>query len=244
MYNLLMFIPLNGNHSSKTFTSFPSTHLQPPQAPDKSVVRPVAVLKKALELIKSKWISKHNYHHTCEQLKSVRQDLTVRPSVFYSLIFSIIISFSPQPSKYNERQRQTLLLQWHLPHSNLSYPSLLFQSFTVIPLFHHYSISSPSFYSFSILSSFYSFTTVAPLHHPPPPTIRCKARGTNSRCRCMRRTLASPSNRVITRSSTNARPSLRPSTMNTSLATTSSFLPTASSTTSTPRTPQVLDAFF
>ena len=48
------------------------------QAPSASQIRPLPVLKKSLELVIKKWKAKHDYHHTCEQLKSIRQDLTVR----------------------------------------------------------------------------------------------------------------------------------------------------------------------
>lgn len=51
------------------------------QAPDPAMVRPQDVLKKSLEMVKQKWKSKPDYHFTCEQLKAIRQDLTV--SIFF-----------------------------------------------------------------------------------------------------------------------------------------------------------------
>ncbi|KAK4544101.1 hypothetical protein LTR36_004599 [Oleoguttula mirabilis] len=50
--------------------------LTAPPAPD--TVRPLPVLEKALNHIRSKWKKEHNYNYACDQLKSMRQDLTVQ----------------------------------------------------------------------------------------------------------------------------------------------------------------------
>lgn len=50
--------------------------LTAPPAPD--VVRPQPVLEKALAHIREKWKKEHNYTYACDQLKSLRQDLTVQ----------------------------------------------------------------------------------------------------------------------------------------------------------------------
>ena len=50
--------------------------LTAPPAPD--TVRPLPVLEKALNHIRSKWKQEHNYNYACDQLKSMRQDLTVQ----------------------------------------------------------------------------------------------------------------------------------------------------------------------
>ncbi|XP_062370549.1 LOW QUALITY PROTEIN: leukocyte receptor cluster member 8 [Cinclus cinclus] len=47
-------------------------------APDPATVRPVPVLRQALALVRSHWTQHRDYAWACEQLKSLRQDLTVQ----------------------------------------------------------------------------------------------------------------------------------------------------------------------
>ncbi|EGY19558.1 hypothetical protein VD0002_g5412 [Verticillium dahliae] len=53
-------------------------YLRLTSAPIPSLVRPEPVLHQTLDLLKKKWRKESNYSYICDQLKSVRQDLTVQ----------------------------------------------------------------------------------------------------------------------------------------------------------------------
>lgn len=47
-------------------------------APNPDTVRPLPVLERMFDLLKLKWTKEQNYSYTCDQFKSIRQDLTVQ----------------------------------------------------------------------------------------------------------------------------------------------------------------------
>jgi len=61
-----------------TSTSLEKPYLRLTSSPDPRQVRPLKVLKQSLELIKTRYLSDDNYSYACDQLKSIRQDLTVQ----------------------------------------------------------------------------------------------------------------------------------------------------------------------
>ncbi|RKP24142.1 SAC3/GANP/Nin1/mts3/eIF-3 p25 family-domain-containing protein, partial [Syncephalis pseudoplumigaleata] len=53
-------------------------YLRLTSAPDPTTVRPLPVLEKSLAFIRQRWQEKASYAYLCDQLKAVRQDLTVQ----------------------------------------------------------------------------------------------------------------------------------------------------------------------
>ena len=110
-----------------TSTKLEKPYLRLTSAPDPKTVRPLATLRRTLALLTQKWASERNYDYMCDQLKSVRQDLTVQhiTNEFTVRVYEMHARLALDMGdlgEYNQCQSQLrVLYAYDLPGSRLEF---------------------------------------------------------------------------------------------------------------------------